>query len=90
MKEQFEVIVRKVWYHGPTGKRASVYGANPFWGKNDGTWAVIRDGYTIRDNRTQEIGRPYGLTMIDRNDREAVQALATKLNDHMNSIPAGV
>ena len=80
MPDRFEVIERKSWVNRDTGERASIYGANPFWGGNRGAWEIVADGYTLRDTRTQEVGRPYGLVYRDQTDRADIQALADILN----------
>ena len=75
---RYEVVQLRVWQH-PDGRKASVFGALPWHGENDG-WEQVPEGFTLRDTKTQEVGRPYGLLRIDGTDHAAVQALADKLN----------
>lgn len=82
MSNRFEVIDRKSWVHKTNGNQVSIYGASPIPVSD---YEIRVNGYTIRDNKTEEVGRPHGLTRIDRTNRDEVQALADRLNEMMPS-----
>lgn len=53
-----EVIESRRWKNTKTGRTASLYGAVPWSGENDGTWIVETVGYTWKlDNGTIGLGR---------------------------------
>jgi len=74
---RFEVIESRVWLHAESGRKVSIYGAVPYrTSATDEGWAVVPQGFTIRDNHfgTVGCGRPPFAT------REKAQALADKFN----------
>lgn len=71
------VVPSKVWQHAD-GRTASIYGALP-WQSNEerNDWTLINRGWTIKDQKTNEIGRVCRgpLTLV------AAQDLCEELND---------
>lgn len=58
--ERYQVVESQVWQRDD-GAKASIYGACPWTSAADKPrWQIVRNGYTIRDNRlgTVGIGRP--------------------------------
>ena len=54
---RYTVVESKVWKH-TSGRTASIYGALPWYTKSEKEqWTMESRGYTIRDNKTNEIGR---------------------------------
>lgn len=44
-----EVIPHRYWRHKPSGRRASIYGAAPYYGEADqADWEIVQEGWTIR------------------------------------------
>ena len=73
---RYGVIPSKVWKH-KDGRTASIYGALPWYHGNDKDgWKIITRGYTIKDNKTNEIGRVCKgpMSLVDAQD------LAEQLN----------
>ena len=67
--DRYCVIPSKVWKH-TDGRTASIYGALPWYGNNDG-WEIITRGYTIKDQQTNEIGRVCRgpMSLVEAQDR---------------------
>lgn len=74
---RYEVIKHKIW-RDAKGHTASIFGALPWWG-DKGTWDIVSDGWTLRDNKDNTIGcgRPPFKT-----EQEA-QAMADKWNNRV-------
>ena len=81
--ERYKLIEQKVWKH-KNGARASIYGSCPWLNDNDKpNWRIVVVGFTIRDDKTGEVGRVgalYNPPAIDLTDREAVQSVVDTLN----------
>ena len=82
--ERYELIEQKHWKH-TNGATASIYGACPWtndWDKPN--WDVVSAGFTIRDNKTSEVGRIGWLQSIDQTNKADVQSLVDDLNGELN------
>jgi hypothetical protein len=53
----YEVIQSRRWYHKPTGRTASIYGAQPWTHPADkDNWELQTVGWTVRDNVQGTVG----------------------------------
>jgi len=80
---RYSVIESKVWKH-KDGRTASIYGACPWYSETDrNNWTILVRGWTIKDNKTNEIGRVCRepMTLVEAQDRCEV------LNFQYNSLP---
>jgi hypothetical protein len=75
---RYEVIPSRSWVNLKTGARASVYGSVPYVNDKEAKdWIVKENGYTIKDNKTGNIGAyacPAG------SSKEHANSVAEKLN----------
>lgn len=76
----YQVIESKHWKH-PSGRTASIYGALPYVGRNDG-WEIVSNGWTVQNPYTGEVGMGHPACAT----RELAQALAERLGkpSHMS------
>lgn len=77
--KRFDVIEKKVWLRDD-GKRASVFGAVPWTTQAEkDRWAMVSDGWTIRDNLLGTVGGYATTDKTPRPDFDTVKALADNL-----------
>jgi len=71
---QWELCELRVWRNSVTGATASIYGALPYQGENDGTWAVHHAGWGMRSLRGLGVHGKHGTS------REEAQAIVDAEN----------
>ena len=77
---RYDIIEQKHWQH-KGGATASLYGAVPWVNDTDKyEWDIVSAGFTIRDNKTNEVGRIGALQYLDQTNEVAVHALVDELN----------